>query len=86
MLNRRFASRLAPRLSPAEAARQGRVTKLAIEALGASAAISFLNTVNPALSDRPLAVAVESEDGFQSVARLIAAPLNDDDGTTPLRG
>jgi hypothetical protein len=77
MLNRRFVSRSVARLSADEAHRQGAVTKLAVDMMGASAAITFLNSVSPVLSDRPLSVAVASEDGFQAVARLIAQDASD---------
>ena len=58
-------------LAPDAAERQGRVTRLAIEALGASAAILFLNSEHDGLSDRPLPLATASEDGLQSVLRLL---------------
>ncbi|EXS71606.1 hypothetical protein [Sphingobium sp. Ant17] len=68
---RRFTPRNAVRLAPDAAERQGRVTRLAIEALGASAAILFLNSEHDGLSDRPLPLATASEDGLQSVLRLL---------------
>jgi hypothetical protein len=68
---RRFTPRNAVRLAPDAAERQGRVTRLAIEALGASAAILFLNSEHDGLSDRPLPLATASEDGLQSVLGLL---------------
>lgn len=68
---RRFVPHHAVRLSPAEAERQGRVTRVAIEALGAQAAILFLNSAHDALPDRPLPLATASEDGLQSVLALL---------------
>jgi uncharacterized protein (DUF2384 family) len=76
-LNRKFVPSKTAKLSESEARRQGRVTKLAIDALGAPAAISFLNSVHPTLSDRPLPVAVASEDGLQTVGELIAQITSD---------
>lgn len=71
----RFMPRNAFRLAPDAAERQGRITKLAIETLGASDAILFLNSEHDALADcRPLALATTSEDGLQSVLRLLTPP------------
>ena len=47
------------------------MTRLAIEALGASAAILFLNSEHDGLADRPLPLATASEDGLQTVLRLL---------------
>lgn len=69
---RRFTPRNAVRLAPDAAERQGRVTRIAIETLGASAAILFLNSEQDGLADRPLPLATASEDGLQSVLRLLA--------------
>jgi uncharacterized protein (DUF2384 family) len=44
---------------------------LAIDMLGASEAILFLNSTHDGLADRPLALATTSEDGLQSVLRLL---------------
>ena len=68
---RRFTPRNAVRLAPDAAERQGRVTRLAIEALGASAAILFLNSEHDGLADRPLPLATASEDCLQTVLRLL---------------
>lgn len=68
---RRFVPHNAVRLSPAEAERQGRVTRIAIEALGAQAAILFLNSAHDGLPDRPLPMATASEDGLQTVLTLL---------------
>lgn len=68
---RRFIPHNAVRLSPAQAERQGRVTRIAIEKLGAPAAILFLNSQHDGLTDRPLPLATASEDGLQSVLRLL---------------
>lgn len=68
---RRFVPHNAVRLSPAEAERQGRVTRIAIEALGAQAAILFLNSTHDGLPDRPLPLATASEDGLRSVLALL---------------
>jgi hypothetical protein len=72
-LKRQFTKRFdGPRLSVDAAARQGAVTRLAVEKLGAAAAILFLNGDNATLQGRPLAIAVASEDGLRSVRALIA--------------
>lgn len=70
---RRFVPHNAVRLSPAEAERQGRVTRIAIEALGAQAAILFLNSTHDGLPDRPLPLATASEEGLQAVLRRLEA-------------
>ncbi|BBF69427.1 MULTISPECIES: hypothetical protein [Sphingomonadaceae] len=71
MSGRRFTPRNAVRLAPDAAERQGRITRMAIDALGASDAILFLNSQHDGLADRPLALATTSEDGLQSVLRLL---------------
>ncbi|WP_066600808.1 hypothetical protein [Sphingobium cupriresistens] len=71
MSGRRFIPRNAVRLAPDAAERQGRITRMAIETLGASDAILFLNSQHDGLADRPLALATTSEDGLQSVLRLL---------------
>ena len=70
---RRFTPRNAVRLAPDAAERQGRVTRLAIEALGASAAILFLNSQHDGMADRPLPLATASEEGLQAVLRRLEA-------------
>ncbi|WP_145202225.1 hypothetical protein [Sphingobium sp. B2] len=70
---RRFTPHNAVRLSPAEAERQGRVTRIAIERLGAPAAILFLNSQHDGMADRPLPLATASEEGLQAVLRRLEA-------------
>jgi hypothetical protein len=69
---RKFTPRSAVKLSDGEAKRQSRVTKLALDRLGASAAIAFLNGHLDDLSGRPIQIAVASEEGLQSIERLLA--------------
>ncbi|KQN90978.1 hypothetical protein ASE95_11960 [Sphingomonas sp. Leaf231] len=61
------------RYDPARAERQGRVTRLAIERLGASAALPFLNADHADLGARPLDLAGESAESCARVEALIAA-------------
>ncbi len=62
-----------PRLTAEQAARQGRATNLAFEALGnAPAAMAFLNAHDDALEGRPLDIAVASQDGLAKVEAIIA--------------
>ncbi|WP_442680482.1 antitoxin Xre/MbcA/ParS toxin-binding domain-containing protein [Sphingomonas sp. ASY06-1R] len=74
-MNKPFRNRFSgPRLSPEEAARQGRATSLAFDTLGKSdAVIAFLNTDDPALGGRPLDLAIASPEGLLSVERALAA-------------
>ena len=69
-----FAKRFAaPRLSPEEAARQGRASQLAFATLRQPAAvIAFLNTHDEALGGRPLDLAIASADGLSAVERALA--------------
>lgn len=67
---KRFA---AVRLEPASAERQGRVARLAFEALGRDAATAFLNGFDDALGGRPLDLAVASAEGLRAVEQAIAA-------------
>jgi len=60
------------RLSPEEAERQGRVSRLAFDTLGAAEAIAFLNGHDDALGGRPLDLAVRSEAGIAAVAQALA--------------
>jgi uncharacterized protein (DUF2384 family) len=46
-----------------QAARQGDISRLAFEALGKERAMAFLNTDNPFLGGRPLALAIKSDAG-----------------------
>jgi uncharacterized protein (DUF2384 family) len=74
-MNRPFIKRsTTPRLAPDQAARQGRVSRLAFETLRQPAAvIAFLNTHDAALGGRPIDLAVASQDGLLSVERVLAA-------------
>jgi uncharacterized protein (DUF2384 family) len=74
-VNRPFRKRFdGPRLSPEAAERQGRVTRLAFEALRDSpAVVAFLNTEDPALGGRPIDLAVASPEGLAAVERAITA-------------
>lgn len=74
-MNKPFRNRFAgPRLAPEEAARQGRASKLAFDALGKpDAVIAFLNTHDAELGGRPLDVAIASPEGLLSVERVLAA-------------
>lgn len=64
----------APRLSPDQAARQGRVSRLALDALGANdAVIAFLNAHDEVLGGRPIDLAVNSAEGLAAVERALAA-------------
>lgn len=56
-----------PRLDPANAARQGYITRLAFELLGKDQAIAFLNTEHPGLGGRPLDLATGSDQGRNDV-------------------
>jgi len=73
-MNNHFKRRYdGPRLSPAEADRQGRISKLALAALRQPDAIAFLNTHDEELGGRPLDLAIKSEDGFAMVEHALAA-------------
>lgn len=61
------------RLSAECAERQGRVARLAFEALGREGATLFLNSHDPALGSRPLDLAIASPEGLSAVERAIAA-------------
>ncbi|MCP1469314.1 hypothetical protein J3E64_000989 [Sphingobium sp. OAS761] len=71
-MSRKFTPRSGVKLSEGEARRQSRVTKLALDKLGASAAIVFLNGHLDDLSGRPIQLAVASDEGLESVERLLA--------------
>lgn len=63
-----------PRLSVEEAARQGRVARLAWEKMpAAGAAVAFLNTHDEGLGGRPIDLAVASDAGLRAVEEAIAA-------------
>lgn len=58
----------APRLSNAQASRQGAVVRLACEAMGGSgAAMAFLNCHDVALGGRPIDIAIASPEGLAAV-------------------
>lgn len=59
------------RLAPDMAARQGEITRLALERLGRDAAMAFLNQANAALGGRPLEIATESPAGFSRIKAAI---------------
>lgn len=61
------------RLAPDSAERQGRVARLAFEALGRDGATEFLNGFDAGLGGRPLDLAVASAEGLAAVEALIAA-------------
>ena len=74
-MSRAFQKRPAPhqRLTPEQAARQGRAATLAFEALRESTAVvAFLNTHDEALGGRPIDLAVTSDAGLAEVERVIA--------------
>lgn len=54
-----------------QATRQGDITRLAFVALGKDAAISFLNTEQPTLGGRPLAIATATKAGEAEVTALL---------------
>ncbi|MET0269634.1 MAG: hypothetical protein ABW173_04310 [Sphingomonas sp.] len=62
-----------PRLTPEEAARQGRATNLALAAFGAADAIAFINTHDETLGGRPIDIAVASAEGMTRVEQAISA-------------
>lgn len=55
----------APRLSAEQAARQGRISQLAIARLGPQGAIAFLNGNDEKLGGRPLDLAIKSAEGLR---------------------
>lgn len=73
-MNRPFRKKFdTPRLSPDEAERQGRASRLAFELLGGSAAaIAFLNTEHAELGGRPLDLATRSPEGLLAVEAALA--------------
>jgi hypothetical protein len=62
-----FRKNDAPRLSPAEARRQGQITHLAFLLLGREPAMAFLNDDNARLGGRPLDLAMASEEGCANI-------------------
>lgn len=61
------------KLSPSEAARQGRAVSIAIDQLGSTAAMDFLNSFDATLDGRPIDLAVASDHGLAAVKALLAA-------------
>ncbi|NYT42824.1 DUF2384 domain-containing protein [Sphingomonas sp. R-74633] len=61
------------RLSPESAERQGRIARIAFEALGREGATAFLNEQDDALGGRPLDLAIASAEGLAAVEKAIAA-------------
>lgn len=74
-MNKPFRNRFAaPRLDREQAERQGRVSRLAFDALrDPKKVIAFLNTHDEALGGRPIDLAVESVEGLQKVEAALAA-------------
>ena len=73
-MNRPFRKKFdTPRLSPAEAERQGRAPPLAFQAPGNAAAVAFLNTENPVLGGRPIDLAIAGPEGLAAVEAEIVA-------------
>jgi len=63
-----------PRLAPEQIERQGRISRLAFEALGQPAeAITFLNTHHAILGGRPIDLAIASAEGLLDVERALSA-------------
>lgn len=67
-----FRKAQAPRISQAEARRQGAITRLAFQLLGRERAISFLNGENASLGGRPLDLALSSDEGCAGVEAELA--------------
>lgn len=61
-----------PKLSVSEADRQGRAVRTAIDLLGSTAAMDFLNGFDPLLKGRPIDLAVASDQGLAAVQALLA--------------
>jgi hypothetical protein len=76
------AASTVPRLSADETLREGRIVRLAFELLGAAGAQAFLNTFDPAIDGRPLAVATASAGGATTVEDMIRARHGAGSGTT----
>lgn len=66
--NRYFSG---PRLSPEQAARQGRISQRAIARLGPQGAIAFLNNNDEKLGGRPLDLAIESNEGLRAAEQRL---------------
>lgn len=67
-----------PKLSPERLKRQSMITQLTFSLFhDRTQAISFLNSVNPSLGGRPLAIATDSIEGYSAVeqaVRLLVRP------------
>jgi uncharacterized protein (DUF2384 family) len=61
------------RLPADSAERQGRIARIAFEALGREGATAFLNEHDAALGGRPLDLAIASAEGLAAVEKAIAA-------------
>lgn len=61
------------RLTPEAAARQGAVTRLALDVLGKDEAIAYLNLISARLGGRPLDLATASTDGLRQIQQDLAA-------------
>jgi uncharacterized protein (DUF2384 family) len=73
-MNNYFRRKNLPRLTPEQAARQGRATKLAIESFAESGdAVAFLNRFDAGLGGRPIDLAVASAPGLVAVEQALAA-------------
>ncbi len=74
-MNRQFRDRFAtPRLTADQAERQGRVSRMAFDALHQpQAVIAFLNTHDEALGGRPIDLAVAGEDGVARIKDALMA-------------
>jgi uncharacterized protein (DUF2384 family) len=74
-MNRPFRKKFdTPRLTPEQAERQGRASRLAFEAFGSSApAVAFLNGDHAELGGRPLDIATRSPEGLAAVEAALAA-------------
>ncbi|WP_068084865.1 hypothetical protein [Novosphingobium rosa] len=73
-MNRPFQRRAqGPTLSREAADRQGRILSVAIQALGAGGAMTFLNAHDTKLGARPLDLAIATSEGFRKVEAAILA-------------
>ena len=76
----RFRRSNAPRLDPAQARRQGEITRSAFLLLGREAAILFLNEHSARLCGRPLDLATASDEGRNSVEAELGRLASADPG------
>ena len=65
-----------PTLPRDAADRQGRILSIAIKALGAGGAMTYLNAHDDALGARPLDLAIATPEGFAQVEAAILAHAN----------